>query len=497
MMGYRRLSLIAIAATLALTAGQSTALADARIFTAKSSVPGITIEQAFRNGEQLPVVGHGDGTTLFRIDSPSTPVGCANKIEFVTSTGEHVEQLADMCALNWMVTVDVKPAAAGGNIAAPAAAPAPAAGGETIPALPPADSTFAQTVTLSTDDPSVTVIAVTLDGKPVAITGREGDAVKFEIAGTDQGIVCDRTVGLTLSDGREITRNANICLNNWTVVIAAGAGAAPQPPTAELPAPPPASETPAPLPTQPPVVQPPVVQPPAAPNPEMVWMFSSAGTMATLVYGVPETDESNFSASCVRGSGTMTVTVLDSSVPGVVPGSAVPITFSAGSFARSYPGIGSPMDQVVGASLPEVQISAADPLWSAMIRETTLGVAVGPTWQSTLSLAGSAGPTRQLLAACSQAAVAPPVVALPGPPAPGPGIVARFFCDNGEVITVTFNGARQTAVLNEAGAPPLVLHWDPSRNTRYTAGPSRLVLPNDSEARWSRFGGPPLICRAR
>ena len=492
MMGYRRLSLLAIAATLAIAAAQSTALADARIFTAKSSVPGITIDQAFRNGEQLPVVGHGDGTTLFRIDSPSTPVGCANKFEFVTSTGQHVDQLADMCALNWMVTVDVKPAAAaGGDNAAPppAAAPAPAAGSEPIPALPPADSTFAQTVTVSIDDPSVTVIAVTLDGKPVAITGREGDAVKFEIAGTDQGIVCDRTVGLTLSDGREITRKANICLNNWTVVIAAGEGA---PPTAQLPTPPPPpTETPA------PPAQPPVVQLPVAPNPEMVWMFSSAGTMATLVHGVPETDESNFSASCVRGSGNMTVTVLDSSVPGVVPGSAVPITFSAGSFARSYPGIGSPMDQVVGASLPEVQISAADPLWSAMIRETTLGVAVGPTWQSTLSLAGSAGPTRQLLAACSQAAIAPPVVALPGPPATGPGIVARFFCENGEVITVSFNGARQTAVLNEAGAPPLVLRWDPSRNTRYTAGPARLVLPSDSVARWSRFGGPPLTCRAR
>ncbi len=492
MMGYRRLSLLAIAATLALAGTQSTALADARIFTAKSSVPGITIDQAFRNGEQLAVVGHGDGTTLFRIDSPSTPVGCANKIEFVTSTGEHVEQLADMCALNWTVTVNVKAAAAAGGNAGPPPAPAPSAGGEAIPAVPSAESTFAQTVTLSTDDPSATIIAVTLDGKPVAITGREGDAVTFELAGTDQGIVCDRTVGLTLSDGREITRKANICLNNWTVVIAAGAGGAPQPPTAELPTPPPATETPA------PPVQPPVFQPPVAPNPEMVWMFSSAGNTATLVHGVPETDASNFSASCVRGSGKMTVTVLDSSVPGVVPGSALPITFSAGSFARTYPGIGSPMDQIVGASLPEVQIPAADPLWSAMIRETTLGVAVAPTWRSTISLAGSAGPTRQLLAACSQAAVAPPVVAEPGPPAVGPGIVARFFCDNGEAITVTFNGAQQTAVLTEAGAPPLVLRWDPTRNNaRYSAGPARLVLPRDSEARWSRFGGPSLTCRER
>jgi len=484
-MGYRRLSLLAIAAALALAGAQSQALADARIFTAKSSVPGITIDQAFRNGEELPIVGHGDGTTLFRIDSPSTPVGCANKIEFVASTGEHVEQLADMCALNWTVTVNVKAAAGGDN-----AAPPPAAGGEAVPAVPPADSSFAQTVTVSTDDPSATIIAVTLDGQPVAITGREGDAVKFEIAGTDQGIVCDRTVGLTLSDGREITRQANICLNNWTVVIAAGESGAPPPPTAELPTPP-ATETPA-----PPPAQPPVVQPPAAPNAEMVWMFSSAGNTATLVHGIPETEASNFSASCVRGSGNMTVTVLDSSVPGVVPGSAVPITFSAGSFARTYPGIGSPMDQIVGASLPEVQIPA-DPLWSAIIRETTLGVAIAPAWQSAISLAGSANPTRQLLAACSQAAVAPPVVAQPGPPAVGGGIVARFFCDNGEAITVTFNGAQQTAVLTEAGAPPLVLHWDPSRNTRYTSGAARLVLPSDGEARWSRFGGPPLTCLER
>jgi hypothetical protein len=479
MMGYRRLSLLAIATALALAAAQSPALADARIFTAKSSAPGVTIDQAFRNGDPLAVVGHGDGTTLFRIDSPSTPVGCANKIEFVTSTGEHVEQLADMCALNWNVTVNVKAAAASGDNAGPA----PAAGGGAIPAVPPADSAFAQTVTLSSDDPSATILAVTLDGTPVAITGREGDAVKFEIAGTDQGIVCDRTVGLTLSDGREITRKANICLNNWTVVIAAGEGAAPPPTTPELPTPP--TETPA----------PPVVQAPLAPNPEMVWMFASAGNTATVAHGVPETDESNFSASCVRGSGNISVTVLDSSIPGVVPGSAVPITFSAGSFARTYPGIGSPMDQIVGASLPEVQISAADPLWSAMIRETTLGVTIASAWQSTISLAGSAGPTRQLLAACSPGAVAPPPAAFPAPPPVGPGIVARFFCDNGEAITVTFNGAQQTAVLTEAGAPPLVLHWDPSRSsTRYSAGPARLVLPSDGEARWSRFGGPAVAC---
>ncbi|HET7716199.1 MAG TPA: hypothetical protein VFK86_11275, partial [Bauldia sp.] len=111
----------------------TSAIADSRIFTVKASEPGVTIEKAFRNGKELAMVGRGDGSTLFRIDEPSTVVACANRFDFVTSTGEKVNLAADMCVLNWEVTVDV----------AAAPAPPPPATEATEPpddpaALPPA-----------------------------------------------------------------------------------------------------------------------------------------------------------------------------------------------------------------------------------------------------------------------------------------------------------------------------------------------------------------------
>ncbi len=512
-MGHRRQSLLAVLTVLALAGASAPSLADSRIFTARSSVAGVTIDQAVRNGETLAIVGHGDGTTLFRIDSPSTPVGCANRIDFVASTGERVEQVADMCALNWDVTVQVKPpgapAAASTATGEPAGGNAAgAAGGETAAeptggaGAPPAEGTFSQTVTVSADDPSVTIISVALDGEPVKITGRDGGAVKFELAGSsDTGIVCERNIGLTLSDGRQVAQPVNICLNDWTVTVAlagnvpAGAAANAEPPALPVtPPPPPSTAQPEPpgLPAPPPAAM------ATAPNPEMVWMFSSAGDRATLIHGIPETDSSEFDASCVRQSGVITVTLSDANVVGLAPGSGVPITFSAGAFSRTYPGVGSPVDQIVGGSLPQADISAGDPLWSALISETALGASAGPTWSGLISLAGSAGPARQLLAACSQVALAPPPpLPLPGLPS-GPGIVATYFCGNGSAITVRFNGAQQTAVLAEVGAPPLMLRWDPARNvSRYSAGAARLTIRSDNEVRWTRFGGPPQTCRAR
>jgi hypothetical protein len=222
-------------------------------------------------------------------------------------------------------------------------------------------------------------------------------------------------------------------------------------------------------------------------------MFSSFDNRASLLHGIPETDALDFQAECARRSGRITVRLLEAEVAGLTPGSAIAVTMSAGGFSRTYPGVGSPFDQIVGASLPEVEISAGDPLWSAIIREANLTVAAGPVWRTTLSLAGSAGPARQLLATCSEVAPPPPPLA-----AVGPGIVANFFCAHGSVISVTFNGANRTALLVEAGAPPLTLHWVPgSGNPRYSSGQARLVQRSDNEVRWARFGGQAQACFVR
>ncbi len=63
---------------------------------------------------------------------------------------------------------------------------------------------------------------------------------------------------------------------------------------------------------------------------------------------------------------------------------------------------------------------------------------------------------------------------------------------------MTFRGRQQIAILAQAGAPPMTLHWDPNGIIpRYSAGPARLVLRDDSEVRWSRFGGQAMPCRPR
>ncbi len=345
-----------------------------------------------------------------------------------------------------------------------------------MPGTPPpiAGETFKQMVTVSLDEPGPSITALTLDGKPVTISGHIGAGVQFEIEGSEQGIVCAHQLGLTLSDGRQVTRDVNLCLNDWQVTVSLADG--------NPGAPAPGGAAPA---------------PPATPEAPRVWSFAGGEIAATLVYGMPETDDSAFTATCNRGSERITVTLYNATAPGLEPGTAVPVSFTAGGFSKSFEGRMGPVDQMSGASHPEVVISAGDPLWPALIRELDLVVVAGPAYTATLSLKGSAGPARELLAACMKAA--PPAPAPPpqaGPPSGG-GITARYACEVGQGFRITFHGNRGTAVLTEQGAPPLTLQWIPDGPLgRYVAGEARLTLRED-HVRWSRYGERPRTCFPR
>ena len=490
------------------------AFADTRIFTARASEPGVTIEQAFRNGQELGVVGRGEGTTLFRIDEPSTVVGCANRFDFVTSTGEKINLAADLCVLDWEVVVKVAAAAPPPAAPEPAAPPPPAAAAPPPPpaaaAPPPAPATpppsaqtppvptipeapgappvmpgetFKQIVTVTLDQPGIRITALTLDREPVTIAGYLGDAAQFEIEGTEQGIVCEHALGLTLSDGRTITQDVNLCLNDWKVTVAVS-GAAPAVPTA------PGVAGPAPTPP-----------PPAAPEAPLTWSFTSGEIAATLVHGQPQTDYAPFVATCTKGSERIKVTLFDATAPGLPPGAAVPVTFTAGGFSKSFEGTLGPVEQMSGASHPELVVAVGDPLWSALIREANVGVVAGPAYSATLSLKGSAAPVRELVATCSKAAPppppAPPPVAGGGDGGGDGGINVRYACEVGQGFRVVFRGARGTAILTEQGAPPLTLRWVPEGQLgRYVAGEARLTLRED-HVRWTRFGERARTCFPR
>jgi hypothetical protein len=324
----------------------------------------------------------------------------------------------------------------------------------------------------------VTITGLSLDGSPVNITGRGQGNVQFVLKGSEQGIVCQRNLGVTLSDGRQVTRPVNLCLNDWQVEVAV-ADAAPAPPgggtVTALP----------------------------APNLDMAWTFMAGEIAGTLVFGVPQTDATALVATCNRSSDRITVTLYDATAPGLQPGAPVPVTFTAGGFTKAYQGQMTAVMEESGASHPEVVISAGDPLWSAVIREANLGVAAGPAYTATLSLKGSAAPTRQLLATCLNApaqAEPPPVATAPqggGGGGGGGGITARYACEIGPGFRVTFFGNKGTALVVEPGTPPLTLAWMPEGQLgRYVAGDARLVLRED-HVRWSRFGERPRTCFPR
>ena len=538
--------LLAVLAMAALAAGTAASSADTRIFAVKTNRPGVTVERAALDGKELPVVGRGDGSTLFRIDRPNAAVPCANQILFVTSASERVDFSADLCALNWDVTLQLTapaaPAAAAPEPAVPAAEPATPAPAEPQPSPPseaaaPAEpepvpesapekqstgSSFSQTLSIATDDPETTITEVFFDGKPVAITAREGSAVKTEVTGDEKGIVCQRDLGLALSDGRRIARSVNICLNDWQLVVslAGEPPAAPSTPETALPSPPPAPpvaapeaalpvpppappkpETALPVPAPAPAPVPAAPTPSAVAEPELAWMFSRAANQATLAYGVPETDDTRLVASCATASSRIKVQIL-AAASGVGPGSAVPITFAVGPFRKAYSGIAAPVSEMSGVSHPDLEIAVDDPLWQAVIHEHSMTAFVPGQPPAVFSLKGSAAPARQFLAACSPVPVAPPVVRVPVPlpsagGAPRPGSIdVTYFCIDGSTLRVSYNGRLQTAVVIESGAPPIELRWIPGGGDRYVAGPARLVN-RSGEVRFSRFGEPARVCQPR
>ena len=184
---------------------------------------------------------------------------------------------------------------------------------------------------------------------------------------------------------------------------------------------------------------------------------------------------------------------------GAKPASAVPIAFTLGPFRKAYPGIATPVSEMSGISHPEVEIAADDPLWQAIIRERSMSFTVPTEPPVALSLKGSAGPTRQFLAACSPvpvAAAVPDAPALPPVetgPRPG-GIDVTYFCIDGSTLRVTYDGRLRTAVIVEPGAPPIELRSVAGGGDRYAAGPARLVN-RGGEVRFSRFGEPARVCQ--
>lgn len=468
------------------------ARADSRLFGARSDENGVSVSSASLDGKALASAGQGGGITFFRIDSPGASVPCTNHITFTGSNGKVVAMDANVCADGAQVTVPFSTASA-----APPPAPPPAQ-----PATPPpaaAQPAGIQPVTISVDDPKVTIDSVFMGGNPVAINRRTAGGVEVLVAPGPNGITCSRDLGLVLSDGRRIARAVDICAHDWkvNVTLSSGGTSAPAAPAPQPPAPPaPAAPSGQPAPS--------AAQPaPAAGGPE--WMFTSTRDNGSLAFAVPNTDASEFTAVCAPASRQATI-ALGRSAADVRPGAAVAVVFSAGTFSQSYRATGSDVSQVSGLSNPLIKLSIDDPLWPAIIRESALTVRIGSAAPYTLSLKGSATKAKQFLAYCSPA---PPPAANPQPgpmpgttvqpgPMPSPSAAAGgipFACNDGSFIRVVFDDANGRVIVSDGRGPPLMLYRTASlRGARYVGGGNRLVGHADTIT-WAPAGGYPATCR--
>jgi hypothetical protein len=495
------------------------ASAESRLFSVRTTKPGVTIVQASLDHRDLRVAGQTGNATFFRIDNPSGPVPCANRLRFVASDGTSVDAPVDLCANNWTLTV-----ATGGQASTQPTAPTAQVPGR------------GQPIAIATDDPNVTIAGVFISAQPITITARRDPYVQVFLPRSASGTQCTQDLGLALSDGRRIARQVDVCRSNSVVIVSlAGGGYAPPTPAfappqpmaaSQPPVPPPPSAQLQPLPSAPlPPPRPPVatIEPPAPP---MQWYFSAPGGISTITYATPGGGLGGLRAVCVAHTGSATIT-LGPTAPEVRPGQSVNVSIGSGTYRNTYSGIGSPRDEGDGQAHPILSVPLSDPLWAAMITERSLVVAVGRGAPAVFSLAGSSDQVKQFLNVClrpdgggsagfnpppgspnyagqflpppppdNDMTLVPPVPGMgqPRPPLPpqtvnGP---VNYVCDDGSNLAASFSGP--TVTVMQYGAPPMTLYQAPSREgTRYIGDDAQLIGDGES-VYWRRGGGDTLTC---
>lgn len=450
-------------ALLAIAVG--VAHADTRIFSVETDRPGVTVTSVERNGTALPVDGTGGTKTFFRIDAGSETVPCNNRLAFHASNGQRLEYMVDLCAHNWQVKLPLGTAEAPATPAAPSAAP-PSGGYASL--------------SVSTDNPDVTIEEVVLDGQALDIGEREKNGVRVALP-AGKGATCEHDLGLALSDGRRIARSVNICTYDGAVVVALNSDTAAPPPgtlaASPPPPPPPAAES-----------SPPPEPPLASGEPEivdgLVWQSGHENGRATLVYGEPNSDNAAFYASCTEGTPEIDVS-LDRSAPDLREGGSVTVAFTAGTVARSFTATGSEPNAIDGLSRPELTVPASDPLWPALIRGDYLTIRIGSAQPYALSLKGSSAAARPFLGSCSGS-----VASATPQPAPPPARSGGYGCsEEGRAFSQRSNIPARMIFHNESSRE-IELFWLDYDGRRR---PYMSLAPGETGVQPSFFSHPWLV----
>lgn len=479
-----RLLLAAITATAVLLAPQAAA-AETRIVSLKSSIKDVTVDSVKSGNRTLKEVGRGSGILFVEAGRESVPFTCEQALTINLSDGRSLSKTYDLCAINYVVDV---------------AATDLAAKRETATRIE------RKLVMIQTDDDTA-IRDVAIDGTAMKVRRRSKARVFVEVDGDPKNggqIACRRNLRLVLADGRILQDEVDIC-GDWKVTVdtkaalarGSAGGVRQAVPSGSGPSAPPLAggvrrpdtslrgsteESPsrsrdtaagARAPSQTPAGPSETADTSPAQAPEdavdtaVVPVFENrtwyvereGGDSLALIYGRRETDDRGFLASCRPGSGEIDF-VLQTAVDGLTPGGTISVTLSAREQTRSYTARGSSANTESGESDAVVSLSANDPIWTALIRGSTLAVGVDGDWVYRVSLSGSAGPVRQFQATC---AVPRPEVVASAPRQPegfsGEDPRGRPSCREEGFITSIASDRPATLVFRNERRRPVVVHW--------------------------------------
>lgn len=506
--------LIHASALLAFSTISGAAIAETRIVSITTDKADVKIEAVYFQGTRLKEVGRSDSRVFVEVGREGESFICRRSLAFRLSNGKELRKTADLCATNYQIDVAVADAL----------------------------RIERKTVMIEVDDGSE-ISEVRFDGISQTIIRRAGGTVFVEAEGnTSAGgyIECRRNIKLVLKDGRIIEKREDICGDNKVFIAAAALAGqdktaqATRPPVRQAipsergPSAPPIGAPARPLPQRPDQSREATEAPDTNPTPDRSTADTTTSTAATepdripadganlrryenktwrteggsatdktvtLVYGVPETDDTAFFASCQAGSNETEITLVEA-VQGLREGAAIEVRLAALDEVRRFQATGGPVDDETGQSYPAFSIPAGDALWDDLIRGEELSVAIGGEWRYTVSLKGSAAPVRRFQAICAppQQIVEPSSGTAPAYGGQPTDVAGGTSCaDEGTIRSVPSDRPAALIFRNER-LQPVIVNWiDFTGNRRFQAD----LQPGEEIRQPTLVGHPWLVSTPR
>ncbi|WP_417767039.1 hypothetical protein [Stappia sp.] len=516
---FARALALAVTAT-ALALSGVPASADVRIVSLKSDNPAIAITSATSGGTALKSVGKSDTSLFVEAGAAGKDFACQQTLAITLSNGRSLSRSYDLCAANYTLTVET---AAATRPAPPKTAPAETVSSSPAQAKKTGSGRIERKLVMIQTDDDTAIREVFIDDRPAQVRRRSQARVFVEVEGNDKNdgqIDCRRPMRLVLADGRILQDTVDIC-GDWKVTMSTKAAAKQQAGGGNVRRAVPSTAGPAAPPLAGGVRRPttsggadgsdtsgnlrgsrdetartdparreekrtgeeteertetaenardeaPAGGRSSAPHDALAlplfdrreWYVSPGqGDTLRLVYGIRETDDRGFLATCERGSNQIETSLLPGELR-LAENAPVDVALSARDITRRYTGRGSSANNESGRSMPLVRLAADDPIWSGLARGEALTVALQGSWRYRVSLSGSAGPVRAFQQAC--ATPAPAVADTPGPtrglPVAGADPQGPTCADEGFITSVP-SDLPATMVFENRRQRPIVVHW--------------------------------------